>query len=316
MVNRILAQALRLKRTGIVFAGHGVASSYQSRFVEEVHIPFEDFKAVISTLEDLEFDFLSMEQVIGLSKTGFRHNKHWVHLTFDDGYQNNFDLLYPYLKSKQIPFTVFVSTYNIETADRFPTFWVRLAYELKRDLNQALGWPSGEMKENREYQKRVNFASPSDHEKYIDNLRAMIAPSEVAKYYNDKPISLADLKTMAADPLVHIGSHSHKHILFHPKQDIATMKYNLQHSREVLKSNWSVEADPTFCYPNGDHDNETAKLTEAAGFPMSFTSKSGFIDTNTKAQLMPRFWLSNPRRTLQICTLSLLGNSGLKLVGR
>jgi peptidoglycan/xylan/chitin deacetylase (PgdA/CDA1 family) len=313
-VHAMLAKALKLKRTGIVFAGHGVSNQYKSKFVEEVHIPFSDFKSVVETLQRLDFDFLSMEKVIEISRNSWQYPKHWVHLTFDDGYQNNFDLLYPYLRDKKIPFSVFVSTFNVLTNERFPTFLVRIAYEKKRDLNFALGMPKGEHS-HKDYQQRVNFASPQAHAQYIENLKGLLTAEEIAEFYNDRPVALSDLKTMAQDPLVHIGSHSHKHILFHPTQDVRFMKENLSESKRLLRE-WGVEKNPTFCYPNGDHDANTAKLTAEAGYPLTFISRNGYVDSSVDPQLVPRFWLSTPARTLQICALSLGGNKILKLLRR
>src|SRR5690606_13000930 len=48
-------------------------------------------------------------------------------ITFDDGYRNNYTIVAPYLKSKNIPFTVFICTELIEKSLKVPTFYVRAA---------------------------------------------------------------------------------------------------------------------------------------------------------------------------------------------
>ena len=129
-------------------------------------------------------------------------------------------------------------------------------------------------------------------------------------------MELTDLKIMARDPLVHIGSHSDSHVLFHEKQDRDFMVANLRRSRDLIQKEWKLNAHPTFCYPNGDHHVHSGKLCADAGYPMSFVTNSGFVGKRTDPQFIPRFWLSTPRRTLIICAFALFGNKALKMVGR
>ena len=47
-------------------------------------------------------------------------------LSFDDGYRNNLTVVTPYLKTLNLPFTVYVSTHHIETGEIFPSSLARL----------------------------------------------------------------------------------------------------------------------------------------------------------------------------------------------
>jgi peptidoglycan/xylan/chitin deacetylase (PgdA/CDA1 family) len=303
-VKDLLAKALAWKKTGIIFAGGGVTTQYRSTFVENNHLPFKNLQGIVQTLESLKFDFLSMDQVIELSKKKFRYHKHWVHLSFDDGYQNNFDLLYPYLSGKQIPFSVFVSTHNIESQERFPGFLVRLAFYQKRDLARAMELKRGQAKNIRDFTMRMNYASPAEHERYVKNLLHLIPAEELPEYYNDKPCSLFNLTQMARDPLVHIGSHSHKHLYFHAKQETPFMQYNLNHSRQLLRDAWKLTQNPTFSFPGGVYTHRAAGLAQHAGYPLSFTKRSGVVNSSTHPQLVPRFVMSDPQHVLRTCALA------------
>jgi peptidoglycan/xylan/chitin deacetylase (PgdA/CDA1 family) len=320
VVEAIMRKLLCRAKPGIVFAGHGVAVNFRNRTTEEVHIPFEDFSEIIDLLTRLDFDFLSMSEVLNLSLKNFNHHKQWAHLTFDDGYQNNFDIVYPFLAKRNIPFSVFVSTYYVQTGERFPTFWLRLAEELDLPLaasfpNQSLGGsPARDL-----FESMLHFGTFEQHVATVEKVKSLFSPKQLSRsdeYYNDKPMSLAALKAMACDPRVHIGSHSHHHIILHQGQNPTVVSDNLNESIRLLREQWEVSANPTFCYPNGDWARQWVALTRSLGIKLAFSSATGFVDSWVEPLLMPRFWLSNARRTRLICAMSLLGNKSLYLFGR
>src|SRR3990172_10769945 len=91
---------------GFVLYGHGVVHKKEDDFIESLHMNFSDFEAIINYLQQLNYDFINMAQLIKMSRNGFNYHKHWVHLTFDDGYKNIKDVVLPFLSSKGIPFTI------------------------------------------------------------------------------------------------------------------------------------------------------------------------------------------------------------------
>ena len=321
MIDTLLRTALPVAGRGIIFAGHGVATSFVNRTTEEVHITLDALRSVITVLKELDYDFLTMDQLVSLSANGFRHPKHWTHLTFDDGYQNIFDIAYPFLKARGIPFSVFVSTHYIQTGDRFPTFWLRLAEQLGLPLQQMFPHLSlGERPAANLFQNGLRFASFAEHERIVGTVKSAVLAKHggaiLDRYYNDRPISIEDLVALASDPLVHVGSHSHHHIIYHDGQDRDVAKSNIDESIRLLREEWKVSKRPTFCYPNGDWAPQWAQLLADAGVPHAFPNATGFVDSTVEPQLMPRFWLSNPRRARATAAMSLVGNKMLYVFGR
>ena len=135
-------------------------------------------------------------------------------------------------------------------------------------------------------------------------------------YYNDRPMRLADLKTMAADPLVHIGSHSHHHIAFHAGQDPAVGKENIEHSIHLLRDVWKVSEQPAFCFPHGDWTAEWASCLRHLGVPIAFPDAKGFVEDDMDPLLLPRFWMKSRDRMLGVLGMSLVGNRSLYAFGR
>jgi peptidoglycan/xylan/chitin deacetylase (PgdA/CDA1 family) len=316
MKNNLLIKLLQRKKTGLIFAGHGVAKEWRNKELEVIHISLENFKEIIDLLEGLEYDFLSMQNIIDLSKNKFSYKKHWTHITFDDGYQNNFDIIYPYLKSKNIPFSVFISSHYVEAQELFPTFWVRLAHVYGKNLS-SIYRASGFFKEevsNNNYEKMLIYLDVDRHNALLEDIKGSFTTEELneinEEFYNDRPMNLTSLKKLAEDSLVHLGAHSHLHISYHENQNVEKGINNIDKSLSLLKQ-WGVSGNTTFCYPNGDHSFLWANECRKFNIPLSFTSESGYISKRTNFQFMPRFWLSSKTKIFIICIISLLGNPGL-----
>lgn len=308
----LLKQALKTQKRGLVFSGHGVAERFEDPEVESIHISKQNFTDIVDLLQELDFDFLSMEQLIAISNNGFKHDKHWTHLTFDDGYQNNFDVIYPLLKERRLPFSVFVSTHHVASEEKFYTFQVRAMLRERcsaEDFEQKSSWLN----------QQIKRMTVEQIERELHKLKSSCDwPAIEARYSNDKTIRVADLRTMAADPLVHIGSHNHHHVVMHHGLALEEMKAEIESSKAMLTQGWKISTEPTYCYPNGgvgDFSVRSVELTERH-FPLSFVSLSAYVDSSTHPQMTPRFWLSNAKRTRAILGFSLLGNPGLSVLGR
>lgn len=310
----VMKKALQGMRRGLVFSGHGVVEEFKDQEVESVHIGKKNFEQVIDLLQDLDFDFLSMEQLIELAKNGFRHHKHWTHLSFDDGYQNNYDIVHPILRARNIPFSVFISTHHVMTGEKFYTFQLRA-------MLRELCTPEEFRAQSAEWNRKIKRMRLDEINRELDHIKARAKgrwPEIESGYSNDRTIQIDHLKELSRDPLVHIGSHNHHHIVMHDGLSADEQAFELETSKRILTQDWKVAVQPTYCYPNGgigDFSARSVALT-AKHYPLSFVSLSGYVDSTTHPQMIPRFWLSNVRRTKAILGLSLLGNTGLTALRR
>lgn len=312
-----------LSRTGrgIIFAAHGVAREFKNPFVESVHIGHDDFVAIVEYLKSLDFEFLGISEVVALSKKQFRHSRHWCHFSFDDGYQNNLDTVYPILKDFKIPFSVYVSTYYVESGDYFPTFYMRYAEILGKNFSslvEDLATSDPDAIRQAAY-REVMYASVDRYDEMAERVKSLFSTEELAGakgFYDDRPLSVDALKELASDPLVHIGSHNHRHVIMHSGQNPEQMRQEIERSMDRLVNRWKVSAAPTFCYPNGDYTTESTKVCEALNIPLALLTESGFVSATTYSRRMPRFWLATARRAKMVSRLALLGNLGIYLCGR
>ena len=108
-------------------------------------------------------------------------------------------------------------------------------------------------------------------------------------------LSWEQLREMAADPLVEIGSQtaSHPHM---PRQDPAANRADI----EAAQARFAAElgaAPRLFAYPYGEYDLASLELIETLGFALAFSQHSGAIDM-ARARREPQLRYALPRFVL------------------
>ena len=86
----------------------------------ELEITPDFLKQTIETYRQQGHRFVSIDEACDIIAKG-RTGQPFVCLTFDDGYQDNYDIAYPILKQKQVPFAIYVTTGFIDNS--LPMWW-------------------------------------------------------------------------------------------------------------------------------------------------------------------------------------------------
>jgi peptidoglycan/xylan/chitin deacetylase (PgdA/CDA1 family) len=76
-------------------------------------VTMRDFKQHLQILKELNIQIISLAELIRNYKDPLFWKKKSALLTFDDGYQNNAQLLFPYIHENKIPITVFIPVHWI-----------------------------------------------------------------------------------------------------------------------------------------------------------------------------------------------------------
>lgn len=161
-------------------------------------------------------------------KEAIKENKNGILLTFDDGFNNNYTNVYPVLKKYKIPGLFFVSTQHI--------------------IDQK-NW--------------LGFIQKSNNHKY---LKKDLSKENKSEFYDG--ISKKNLKTMASDHLITIGSHT----ISHPKLTTLSSKkvsFELEKSKTFLEE-LTGESIYAFAYPFGNYDKRVISLVKEAGYKFAF----------------------------------------------
>lgn len=292
------------KKTGFFLFGHNVIQNKPiNSDVQSLCLEMDQLEIIVKVLSNLGFVFLSMEESMKIVFSGKKFNRPWVHLTFDDGYKNNYTLLYPFLTAKGIPFTIFVSTCNIIENKKFDNFTISCVlshsdkknelhlilndFNIPQDLHQNLGVIKSRYKSFPTIQKKI----------FLSKLNQLLTAEEWEKYNkmydSEEVLSVDELKILSSDSLVHIGSHGHNHYI------LSTLSDNEINQEQLLSRNIIKEITGkypiTYCYPNGknkDLPDNIDLLSKSNNYQIGFTTIHKKISTNEDFFKIPRFPLS------------------------
>lgn len=105
---------------GCILMLHRVVEQRREGENRELEITPEFLKQTIDDYRRQGYRFVSIDEACEIIGRG-RTDQPFVCLTFDDGYQDNYDIAYPILKQEEVPFAIYVTTKFID--NRHPMWW-------------------------------------------------------------------------------------------------------------------------------------------------------------------------------------------------
>ena len=208
-----------------------------------------------------------------------------VLITFDDGYRDNYDIVYPILREFEAPAVIFITTQMVH--DRRLAWWDVIAYLIKQCGKPAIEcceqvFPMddpGKRMATAFFQQRMK-RERYEHTKYLlDELSdACGVPHPDLDLQDREIMTWAQIREMAEHNIA-IGSHTHTHRV------LSTIPPNFQ-KEEMILSKILIEeqiGQPVFSisYPVGERQfiaNETAEIAASCGYMFGFTTNTGVND--------------------------------------
>ena len=221
-----------------------------------------NFEKHISWLIKKGFEFISLYELTDYldGKIELRKSKIWF--TLDDGWCGNLKLL-PIIEKYQIPVTLFIPTYAIETG----FFRDTLEQEFISDLPF-------------EYQKLLEISNKERtviDEPLYERAKGVL-PREV--------INMEELNMLSEHPLISIGLHTHTHPVL-PQCNEEEIETEIHNNRAKLKEYTGI--DPTvLALPYGRYDNNTLQSLTNNQITYVASSENGLIKPGKAHQILPR----------------------------
>jgi peptidoglycan/xylan/chitin deacetylase (PgdA/CDA1 family) len=221
-------------------------------------------------------------------------------ITFDDGYQNNYDVAFPILRKERIPATIFLTTGLINTDD---TVWYcRLNLALSKAQRTHIEWNGFKFDLSTLCQKAKASAAIQDSLKRLKHSQLMATVRSIILELGDdpdcsieigSPFRMLDKKAigeMATSGLIEFGAHTHHHSILSHLSD--GERYN--EIRQSINTVYKLTGRPCkyFAYPNGraeDYNIETIKDLKTCGIEIAVTTISGPNDRMTPAMELRRY---------------------------
>ena len=239
---------------GRVLMLHRVIEQRSEGENRELEITPKFLRRTIEAYRQQGHRFVSIDEACDVIKRG-RTDYPFVCLTFDDGYQDNYDIAYPILKQEEVPFAIYVTTGFID--NRIPMWWYRC--ESREQCQTCLN--------NAKVQQREH------------------------SYSNKKlGISAESLKALDADPLCTIGAHT----VSHPKLDTLSSEEQRKEIMQSKQELEALLSHPIrhFSYPHGSYNDDTLKIVNGCHFVSALRAWGGTIRKGDASLLeLPRIEL-------------------------
>ena len=181
----------------------------------------------------------------------------YAHLTFDDGYYNNVNIL-PLLKEYDIPADIFITTSNIQKSEKF---WWDVVYTqlCRRGKNE------------REIAQKIACLKGVRHHEIYEHLKTSFGSNAfVPESDEDRPLTPPELKSLAKEKLISIGNHTRDHALLAScsteviEEQISTAQEDIE---EIIGQTPEI-----FAFPNGSYSDTAIQILDKLGFQLGFSS--------------------------------------------
>ena len=280
---------------------HGVSSTSEkgNYFGGAAFIPRDTFERQICYLK-ANFHILSLRDVITKLESGTELPCGSVVITFDDGYRDNFTCAYPILKRLDIPFTVFITT-NFINNQKVP-WWLRLedfldSYRGKLvvsgDSAERTYDLSGLIERYRLYRharSAILSMTLEEREDFLEHLETKAGVTRNLE--NRRFMSWEEVRLLAADPLVEIGSHT----ISHP---VVANLCNGELHDEIAGSKQFIENKlglpiVSFSYPYGQrthYSQDTIAELRESGYSCAVTGVEAINGSGANLYEMHRIWI-------------------------
>lgn len=217
------------------------------------------------------------------NRDAYRMQRPSIVITFDDGYRGNRKVLFPIVKSMNIPATIFVATKTVQDGQAY--WYDRLFNALERDkvitlkLNHlSLG--------NYQINKHKGVKNWGEIERLLFDLKKLEpnvrekAVESILKGFNDvskndtyklSPLSISEVCELSEDPLITIGAHSHCHNLLTQLTEDNIIN-SVKTSKQLLEA-WTGKPVSYFAYPNGNYNDIVIDILKKTGFKCGLTTE-------------------------------------------
>jgi peptidoglycan/xylan/chitin deacetylase (PgdA/CDA1 family) len=309
----------RIGGAGVVLRFERVRPPRAARFqpLQSHEITPRFLDRTIRALKRWKFDIVSMDEVCRRAVT-LASPRRFVCLTFDGGYKDVMTSAYPVLARHGVPFTVYVPTAFPDGVGE--AWWLVLEEIIARENRLSL---EIDLKER-------HFDIASTAEKYqlyefLDRWMRSLAPPALSSALKDVctrySVDLAaiareasmdwnDLATLAADPLVTIGSATVNYPILSNLKDADAIR-EMAMGRAVAQS--ALQGDVRhFAYPFGDRAafrRQHVAMADEAGFASAVSAISGVVETEGRTNLhaLPRIAWDGRQRSLRAMRVILSG---------
>lgn len=269
------------------------------------HIKKDIFVTHLKILKDLNFTFLSIDQIVEYIKTKKKFPKNSVSITFDDGFYNNYKVACPILDDLKIPAVFYITSGLINTDN---LFWVdkieacinntsekSINVKLDKLYNFNIENKKNKIQANERIKKFCKRAKVKIRDNIISNLEAITRITPISSMSsNYKILNWDQLNLINNNKLFTIGGHNLYHDTF-TNMEPDKIDEEIYETLKLLKNNLNVDIKH-YSYPEGqdlDYNDDVIKSLKSQGIQCCPSAIYGFNsiknDLFNLKRIMPGF---------------------------
>ncbi len=245
--------------------------------------------------------------------------RRFVVLTFDDGYRDIHDFAYPVLKRHDAPFAIFVASRFADGAGDL--WWIALerAIAASHHLETAIDGTAYSFALTDDASRQDAFAGlywalralgDEDEMRAIIHRMANAAGVPTGTICRDLCMDWRQIATLAADPLVTVGSHTDTHLML-AKAPADRARADIAHGLARMEAELGFRP-AHFCYPVGDPTSASRRdfrMAEEFGFTTALTTRRGALYPEHRDHLtaLPRISVNGNYQALRYTETLLSG---------
>lgn len=262
---------------------HGLRADDDEGLLDNsLYTPVSVFRDVCRHLA-ASYHVVHLHEIVSALKNKTRLPDGSVAITFDDGYESNYQLALPVLREFGLPATIFVATGFVDGTEHF--WFHRLEHAFASAGREAAAFAKAAQQIKALPQENVG-GEIARIEAEIGTSYATL-PCKAAIF---RPLTWSQIREMHESGLVEIGGHTHRHLIV-GRCKAETAREEIVMCRDRIAQELGVPPR-LFAYPNGkpgDHTAVTARLLREAGFVAAVTMTPGFVQPASNHFIIPRY---------------------------
>jgi peptidoglycan/xylan/chitin deacetylase (PgdA/CDA1 family) len=304
--------SLNNKIVGIMY--HYVRELKTSKYKKIHFLNLKEFKKQITYFKK-KFNMIGIEDIVHLNKDKKIYKKPFAFLSFDDGYIDHYNNVFPILVENKLEGLFYPPTKifdkNVVLDVNKIQFVLSLTTNKKKIFNEIDNICKKKYNLNLKKinKNKFNFNNRYDNKELIliKNLLQFILPKKIRNEINDylfkkyvtndienfrKKLYLDKnhIREMLSNGM-HFGSHSSNHEWMQ-YLDYTNQEKEIIKSIKFLQKNFNLNKNYySFCYPYGSFNNDTITLLKKHNFKLGLTTRPMPFEKNKKKDLLkfPRF---------------------------
>ena len=290
---------------GIIIAFHRILSAQDqySEFNSFIEISTFKLEEIIINLKKLHVRFVPLKELNDSLNISASFGYPIVHISFDDGYYDNYSAAFEILKKHNVCFSIFITSDFIDNELPF-VWWYMVEYIIKNEIPVCFEKYDFAITENT-YKTNVKIKIFESFRNFIldhiDNDRNYFEEKLLNylpithKNILPKMLGWKQINEMVSSGLCELGVHTKSHARF--ANLIALEKIEqIEYCKKEILVHTGINAR-YFAYPFGSktdigNTKDLEEIMETCGIELAFTTIPGELNNLSSKLLMPRIFLN------------------------